>query len=100
MMVLVDQPHTACMALALVDQGLREHSEEPFEVGFTHEYIERELYDTGLNFREALRATTFGGLSNQRSAKHFRIAGRSFFWRLMHQVTSFATRLVRPCRFD
>ena len=43
LLVFVDQPHAAGVALALFDQRLDERAEEAFDVGFAHEQIEREL---------------------------------------------------------
>ena len=74
LLVLVDQPDAAPVALALFDQRLREHAEEALDVGLAHQQIERELDDLGLHLRDALGATTLGGLANQRGAKHLRIA--------------------------
>ena len=61
------------MAVALVHQCLREHTEETFDVRLTHQQIERELDDVGLDFCDAHRALTLGAFANQRGAKYFGI---------------------------
>ena len=54
LLVFVDQPHAAGVALALLDQRLREAAKEPVDVGLAHEEIERELNGVGLNVGQAL----------------------------------------------
>ena len=62
---LVDQPHRARVALALLDHRLRQPAEEAFDVRLAHEQIERELDDLGLH---ASRGTPRGDARPIRAA--------------------------------
>jgi hypothetical protein len=73
-MVLVDQPDTARMAVAFIDKGFREGSEEAFDVRLAHKKVERELDGTRLDLHETLRMATLGPFANQRGAKNLRFA--------------------------
>jgi hypothetical protein len=73
-MVLVDQPDTARMAVAFIDKGFREGSEEAFDVRLAHKKVERELDGTRLDLHETLRMATLGRFANQRGAKNLRFA--------------------------
>ena len=57
--LLVDQPHRARVALALLDHHLRKPAEEAFDVGLAHQQVEGELDDLGLHARAALGAAVF-----------------------------------------
>ena len=74
MMLFVDQPNAAGMAVALLDHRLRQHAEEPIDVGLTDQQIERELDDFRLHPREALRAAPVGMFASQRGAQDLGIA--------------------------
>ena len=51
---IVEQPHAAGVAFALLDQRLHEHAEEAGDVRLAHQQIERELHRVALNTRRAL----------------------------------------------
>ena len=73
MLVFVDQPHAARMALAQHHERLCELGKKPFDVGFAYQEIERELNGAGLNLHHALGVTPRRGFACERRAKHIRI---------------------------
>ena len=99
-MAVVDQPHTARMAVALLDERLRERAEKAFDVGLAHQQVERELHGTGLDFHEALRAPTLGELADQGGAKDVRVAGCDFVRLPAFVVLCFASRPAMLSRFS
>ncbi|PYR59296.1 MAG: hypothetical protein DMF91_15165 [Acidobacteria bacterium] len=96
-MVVVDQPHTARVVLALFDHRLRQRSEEALDVRLAHQQIQRELDNLSLDLRAALSAATLTSLANQGGAEHFRIAGLGFFRLLVSRVRGFTRRVVAFC---
>ena len=85
LMLVVDQPDTARMAVAFFDHRLRQHAEEPVDVGLPDQQIERELHHLGLHPCEALCAAPAGRLAPQCGAKDVRIP---FFRQLFAVVVS------------
>jgi hypothetical protein len=73
LMLFVDQPDAAGVAIALFDHCLRQHAKEPVDVGLADQQIECELDDLGLHPREAFRATALRRLTFQRLAENARI---------------------------
>jgi hypothetical protein len=76
--VFIDEPDTTDATVGFLDDGLRQRAEEPVDVGFAREQIERVLDDVSLHLRVALRASAGHCLAQQRGAKHFRIVGLDF----------------------
>src|SRR5262245_14716946 len=91
---LVDQPHAAGVALALLDDALRQGAEKLIEIWLTDEQIESELDDFGLHVRAAFGAPAFVGFATQRRAQDVRISRRQFFRRLPAHARGIASRLV------
>jgi hypothetical protein len=79
LMVFVDQPDTARMAVAFIDEGFRERSKKAFDVRLTDQEVERELDGAGLHFCQTLGAAALGPLPDQCGAKDFGILGQAFF---------------------
>jgi hypothetical protein len=97
-MVVVDQPDTARMAVAFIDEGFRERPEKAFDVRLTHQEVERELDGTGLDFPQTLGVAALGPFPYQRGAKDLRIARRGFFGLRTFFLAGFAIRVAMSSR--
>ena len=62
---LVEQPHAAGVALAVVDQRLDEHAEEAGDVGLADQQIERQLHGVALDRGHALGPPTLVELARR-----------------------------------
>jgi hypothetical protein len=96
LMIFVDQPDTARMAVAFLDERLGERAEKTFDVRLAHKQVERELNGAGLDFHEALRVATLRKLASQRGAQNFRVAGADFFRLSTLFVLCCASRAATP----
>jgi len=72
---LVEKENSAGAAFAVLDERLHEAPEEPVEVGFAHEQIERELHGVTLDVRHTFGALAevalLGKLGAERVHTHF-----------------------------
>ncbi len=76
LLIVVDQPHTAGVELAVFDHRLRQRAEEALDVRLAHQQIQGKLDHLGLDLHAALGPAAFGSLANQRGAQHLWIGRR------------------------
>ena len=78
LLIVVEQPHGARVALGVFDHRLGQSTEESFDVRLADEQIERELHDFRLHRRQTVRALPRVVLAYESRAENVGISRRRF----------------------